>query len=201
MQYEVIRPVVIVACAVGLSACAAKPVNMTVGQVATVEAHRLAPLHQTITLVEVSGGKETKLSSQVSDEAFMEALRQSLANNNLLAAGMGDYELAAELVRIKKPALLVSSGVRSKVRYRLSDRQTGELLMDEMVRTKYVEPFGTAWTSEMRIRKSIEGSLRQNVVLFMQRLAEQMGDAPPPRQGDGIEISIFPPAETGTFGY
>ncbi|MCJ8190171.1 hypothetical protein [Sphingomicrobium aestuariivivum] len=200
MKSKLVKPVVIAACAVSISACAAKPVNMSIGQVPAAEGQRLASLGQTIRVGEISGGKKTTVVAEVSNEDFQAALRQSLANNGLLASSGGDYQLTAELMRIKKPMVMVNAKVTSEVRYQLTDMATGELLMDELVEVDYTQSFGSALLGETRLRKAIEGSVRTNITEFLDRLADQMGDETP-RASDGIEISIILSGEAGTFGF
>ncbi|MCJ7420432.1 hypothetical protein [Sphingomicrobium astaxanthinifaciens] len=178
---------IVIGSAIALSACAAKPVNMTVGAV-VAEPERAAPLSERITVAQVEGGKKTTHTSQVSNEAFAEALRQSLANNGLLAPGAGDLILTAEVLRIRKPIGGFNMKVASEVRYQLTDAKTGELLMDELVEADYTASFGSALIGEKRLSKAMEGAIRANIISFMHRLVDQLGSES--GAGDGLQISL-----------
>lgn len=171
--------IAIIAIALGACASASKPGAM-VAEVtdATIIADN-SPLRENVSVGEVTGGKETSplWKSNVSNEDFAEALRQSLSAHAMLSMGEGTYRLDAKLIQLKQPMVAINSTVTSIVNYTLTDLASGETIFDETVEEAYTAKFGDALLGVERLRLANEGSIKQNISTLIRLLIERVDSA------------------------
>ena len=125
-----------------------------------------SPLHNSVNLADVTGGKDTNplWVSKVSNEDFAEALSQTLSAHTMLATGEGDYLLTATLQKLKQPVLGgIDLKVTSTVKYELTKVSTGETVMSEVIETPYTAKFSDAFIAVERLKLANEGSIKSNI--------------------------------------
>ena len=166
--------IAIVSLTVTLSACASGA--STGAMIVPVSERALAaeatPLRQSIAVAQVTGGKETSplWKSNVSNAAFLEALRQSLAVNGLLAQDQARYRLTAELVELRQPIAGFNMTVRAKVRYRLEPVGGGAPILDKVIETPYQAKMGDSLIAVKRLQLANEGAIRTNIQSLIETL-------------------------------
>lgn len=157
-----------------LSGCAAAPANkaaMTVKpeMVSTIvkEQHK-----GKFTVNSVAGGKATNpfWTSQVSNENFEAALKESLAVSGLNAedAATSKYKIDADLVSLKQPVIGLTFDVVSTVNYRVYH--------DAFEKVFPITATGTATTSDAfvgitRLKIANEKSILENIKAFIKALS------------------------------
>ncbi|MCH8685995.1 hypothetical protein [Pedomonas mirosovicensis] len=134
-----------------------------------------SPLFQSMQVQEVSGGQKTNpmWTSEVSNEAFAEALRQTLSAHALLAAEDGKYVLKAQLVELKQPVFGFTFTVKARVRYTLAKADGSETLLDEEVASEFSATTGDAFLGVERLRLANEGAIRTSIENFLNLLLER----------------------------
>lgn len=130
-----------------------------------------AVLRNNVTVMVVNGGQGTNRfwHSKVSNDDFSGALKLSLANAGLLSP-RGRYGVIAVLKNLDRSGLAHIS-VQSVVEYRVTDSTTGKTALDTTVDTTYTTgAFDSIWGIK-RERLANEGSIKQNIGEFLDRLA------------------------------
>lgn len=129
-------------------------------------------LRQAVALGVVDGGKETSplWTSQVSNEAFAQALRQSLATHAMLAIGGGAYRLDASLLELKQPLAGFNMEVTARVRYRLTRAADGATVFEREITSPFSAAFNSAFAGVERLRLANEGAVRENIRQFLAAL-------------------------------
>ena len=165
---------VLITCTV-LFGCAsgAKVENMSVksGELSTKYDRALS---DGIKITDVSGGKKTNpaWTSEISSEAFSEALKNSLVAENIYLSD-GRYSLTAELLKVKQPALGISMKVTTHIRYILSDtKKNDSVLLDQTLVVPYTATLGDAFVGTKRLRLANEGSAKENIKELLRMLGE-----------------------------
>lgn len=168
---KIIKRVGVVVALAVLSGCAAAPANkqaMVVSPMSAVSAEQQGKF----VVNTVTGGKATNpfWTSQVSNENFEAALKESLALSGLsVAAGAGGkYKVDAELVSLKQPMFGLTFDVVSTVNYKVAGEGVEKVF--PIVAT------GTATTSDAfvaiaRLKMANEKSIQENIKAFIQQLA------------------------------
>ncbi|MDP8568906.1 hypothetical protein [Methylophilus aquaticus] len=154
-----------------LSGCAAAPANkqaMIVSPVSQVSAEQKGKF----VVNTVAGGKATNpfWTSQVSNENFEAALKESLALSGLSGpeGSAGKYKIDAELVSLKQPVFGLTFDVVSTVNYKVAGEGVEKVF--PIVAT------GTATTSDAfvaitRLKIANEKSIQENIKAFIQQLS------------------------------
>jgi len=154
-----------------LSGCAAAPANkqaMVVTPVATVSAEQKGQF----VVNSVAGGKATNpfWTSQVSNESFEAALKESLALSGLGTATGSDakYKVDADLVSLKQPMFGLTFDVVSTVNYKVYGEGVNKVFP--------VVATGTATTSDAfvaitRLKIANEKSIQENIKAFIKQLS------------------------------
>ncbi len=160
-----------------LGACAsgATPGAMTVP---VSEQTLLSPssrLRQAVQLGEIGGGRETNplWMSQVSSSDFAAALRQSLATHAMLAINNQTFRVEATLLGLDQPMMGFDAEVRSRVRYRVTNIATGAVAFDREILAAYTAAFSSAFLGVERLRLANEGSVKENIRLFLTALISE----------------------------
>ena len=129
-------------------------------------------LGKNLDVTEVSGGEETNpaWTSEISNDAFGDAVRQSLANQGLFAEN-GRYQLEVIMVEVDQPMFGLNFEVTTHVRYILTDRESGNVVLNETVVAPYTATVGDAFVAIKRLRLANEGSGRKNIEGLLDLLA------------------------------
>lgn len=167
----------VVALALALAGCAlpAVPGRMTVRLSEQTLIRDRSELRQAIQVGTVSGGREDEpvLRSAIRNADFADALRQSLAAHAMLAPGQPVFRLDAALLELRQPIGGLSLKVTSRIRYRLTRVATGQLVFEREIEAPFTQPFSPFIAAAERFRFATEGSLRENMRLFLLALAWQ----------------------------
>lgn len=170
------------ALAAGLAACAqpARVGGMVVADDPALSAAAADhPLRHAIALGEVGGGEDTNplWTSEVGNEEFAQALRLSLEAHGLLAPvpSASPYVLDAELEKVGQPGGGLALTVTSTVTYRLMEIAGGAqpmLRYEDTVTAPYTAELSDSILMVERLRLANEGSIRENVSIFIARLLD-----------------------------
>jgi len=131
-------------------------------------------LKNNIRLSEVNGGDKTNplWTSEIDSPDFGAALKQSLANANLLGDESATYALRANLLRVDQPIFGLDFEVTSEVEYTLIESATNKVVLREMIRTPFTAGFGDSVIGIKRLRLANEGSARVNIIAMLKRLSD-----------------------------
>jgi len=154
-------------------ASGAKIENMTV-KPGELSSNYDKALSDGVKISDVSGGKKTNpaWTSEISSEAFSEALRESLVSENIYLSN-GRYSLSAELLKVKQPVLGINMKVTTHIRYVLSDSKNNDaVLLDQTLIAPYTATIGDAFVGVQRLRLANEGSAKANIKELLKKLAE-----------------------------
>lgn len=133
-----------------------------------------SPLSHSIEVGTISGGEKTNplWTSQVGNPEFEQALTQSLQVNTMLANGSGKYRLDANLENLAQPFGGFDMTVTSRVRYKLTDKATGKLAFEQAIEASHTATVGDAFAGYERLRLANEGSIKQNISMFLDALVQ-----------------------------
>ena len=131
-------------------------------------------LKNSVAVAEVTGGRETNpmWTSQVSSDAFRNALEQSLQNAgmfNKIVAG-SKYQLTADLTRLDQPMMGFDMTVSSTVRYSLIETQTRKEVYARVIQISYTAKMSDAFIGSQRLKLANEGSVKANIESFVNDL-------------------------------
>jgi len=118
--------------------------------------------------VAVSGGKETTTmgASQISDDAFAQALRDSIAKSGLfkaVAPSGGRYRLTAFIGKVDQPMMGFSMTVKMEVSYTLLDSQSGKTVWSKNIASEHTAKPSEAFAGVTRLRLANEGAAKANI--------------------------------------
>jgi hypothetical protein len=116
----------------------------------------------------VAGGKETSKmgASQISDDAFAQALRDSITKAALfkaVAPNGGRYKLSAFIGKVDQPTMGFSMTVKMEVSYTLVDTQSGATVWSKNIPSTYTAKAGEAFAGVTRLRLANEGAAKDNI--------------------------------------
>jgi len=136
-----------------------------------------SPLREAVSIGDITGGKETNplWTSEVSSQAFAEALRQSFAAHAMLATDAGAYRLDAQMLKLKQPFAGFNMTVTSTVNYTLTDLESGDVVFEESITEAYKAKTSDAFLGVERLRLANEGSIRTNIATLIKLMVEQLG--------------------------
>jgi hypothetical protein len=126
--------------------------------------------------IAVSGGKETSKAgaSQISSDAFGQALRDSISKSGLFAKvseGGSRYKLNAFIGKVDQPMFGFSMTVKMEVSYTLVDTQTNKSVWSQNVSSTYTAGAGDAFAGVTRLRLANEGAARDNISQVLQAIS------------------------------
>lgn len=150
------------ACLLAGCATGARPEAMVAEKVAI--AH---PSSSDVSIV-VSGGKATSSTgaSQISDDAFAQALRDSITSSGLfsaITANGGRYKLTAFIGKVDQPMMGFSLTVKMEVSYTLADTQSNRSVWSKNVASEYTAKVSDAFAAVERLRLANEGAAKANI--------------------------------------
>lgn len=138
-------------------------------------------LENNVNVTTVSGGEETNpaWTSEIDNDAFAGALKQSLQKQGLLS-GAGRYQLEALLLEVDQPMFGLDFKVTTQVRYILTDRNnSGAVILNETIIAPYTATISDAFAAIKRLRLANEGSGNANIQALLDKLSKlqiQPGD-------------------------
>jgi hypothetical protein len=118
--------------------------------------------------VAVSGGKDTSSmgASQISDDAFAQALRDSISQSGLfraVASTGGRYKLSAFIGKVDQPMMGFSMTVKMEVSYTLVDTMSGKAVWSKNIASEYTAKATAAFAGTTRLRLANEGAAKDNI--------------------------------------
>jgi len=144
-------------------------------------------LKHAIGLAVVDGGRPTVplFTPEISNEALVGALKQTLEENDLWAAtaDQGRYVLHASLTRDDRPVRGFDKIVRSNIRYRLQDVRAQRVVLDETIVTTHTVSFDTSAVAVTRQRKANEGAVRKSLLVIVAKLRTFQPEPVTPQAG------------------
>lgn len=171
----------------GLLAACSQGANPT-GMIATSAIEPVqqdSVLRDRIAIGNVTGGQATNplWISEVSNDDFASALRQSLAANALLAVRDETFRVDAILIGFDRPLAGFDLTVTARIKYRLTRRSNGEVVYDREIRAPFTANFGSAFLANERLKLANEGAVKENIKQFLRDLVIASrsfpGNAPP----------------------
>jgi hypothetical protein len=148
--------------------------NMTINQSALVSSVSDTPFKGALAVKQVNGGEETNplWTSEVGNAEFREAFRGSILQSGLLAPTSLEekYDVYATLAALDQPLFGLDLKVTSRVDYRVIERDGLKTWFDDSVVSSYTATFSDAAFAIQRLRLANEGSIRENITAFIQRL-------------------------------
>lgn len=130
-------------------------------------------LNGAITVGSVTDGKDTSplWTSQVASGDFASALEISLNNRGLLAPTRpGAFTLDANLLEMDQPFIGFDMTVTSHVSYSLIRSESKEPVLTEKVTASHTATPGDAFLGVKRLQLANEGSIRENIRQFLDKL-------------------------------
>jgi len=130
-------------------------------------------LKNEVAVSSVSGGEDTNpaWTSEISDENFSGALKESLAKQGLLSE-TGKYKLKVTLVKVEQPLFGLDMTVTTHVNYTLTDSQENKVVYENTVVTPYTATVGDAFVGVQRLRLANEGSGKENIKTLLDELSK-----------------------------
>lgn len=170
----VMRILALVLLCLALGACAsgAKPAQMVSAAPAGQQIADTSPLKNSIKVGGVTGGSKTSplWKSEVSNEDFAEALRQSLAARTMLASENARFALYAELIELDQPFAGFDMEVESTVKYRLTSHDGAKTFFETTINSAFTAKFSSEFLGVKRLQVANEGAIRESIGQFMQEL-------------------------------
>lgn len=124
-------------------------------------------------LSDVSGGEKTNpvWTSEISDEAFSGALKNSLQAQGLLSDD-GIYNLKVKLIKVEQPIFGLDFEVKTHVQYILTNSKDNSVVFNETIVAPHTATVGDAFAAVKRLRLANEGSGMKNIEQFLAKLSE-----------------------------
>ena len=168
------RVLILVAVCLSLAACAsgAQPAQMISAAAEGQAIGDASPLKNSMTVGPVTGGSKTSplWKSEVSNEDFAEALRQTLIARTMLASANARFVLNAELLELDQPFAGFDMEVTSTVKYRLTNADGSKAVFETTVKAPYTANFSSAFLGVKRLQLANEGAMRENIGKFIEQL-------------------------------
>lgn len=171
MKY--IKLLIVLAASTYLFGCASGAKQENITYQSMQKATYAQDLNKNVAVNTVSGGRETNpmWTSEISNQAFLGALRKSLTHQDLYS-DKGRYNLQVEMVGVDKPLVGFDMTVTTRVRYKLLDTDSNQIVFEELVVAPYTATVGDAFAAVTRLRLANEGSAKKNIENFLRRLAQ-----------------------------
>jgi hypothetical protein len=177
---------ILVAILLAVSGCSsgARPDAMTAAMTPETMIDAASPLRNAVRIGTVTGGGETNPAwlSNISATDFRTALAQSLAAHGMQATdtqaiGPGRYTIDVDLLSIDRPIFAFDMTVSATILYTIT---SSEARIEETVITPpYTEKFSDTPFGPERLRRAIEGAIRENIDAFIKRLIRDVQPGEP----------------------
>ena len=165
----------IVTSLLSLGACAPARSERMVPPPAGTEFPANSVLRGSIALRDVGGGEETAWHPSVGDKELREAFLSALQQHGLLQTDDAEahFRLNVFLIDLSNPGAGFSLTVNSLVRYTLRRADSGAVIFDDVINAPHTATMADGLFQPMRLRVANEGSIRANIVEFLERLNAQ----------------------------
>ncbi len=133
--------------------------------------------HRQTASVVVAGGSETSAmgKSQISNEAFQQAIVQSIEKNQTFASVVkgadGDCRLAVTVVSMDQPSFGLSFTVKMEAAWSLK-KADGTVLMQESIKSEGTAGVGDAFAGVERLRLANEAAARANITAALDKIGK-----------------------------
>jgi hypothetical protein len=120
--------------------------------------------------VTVSGGS----ASEISNDAFTQALRDSIESSGTFAKvspSGARYQLKALIGGVDHPSAGVSFTVKMRVSYILIDTQASKALWTQAIPSEHTAHFSDAVLAATRLRRAKEGAAKANIEQALTQIA------------------------------
>jgi len=131
-------------------------------------------LENNVGIPTVAGGEKTNpaWTSEISNDAFAAALKESLLKEGLLT-GKGRYQLEVIMLEVDQPIFGLDFKVTTHVKYLLTDLKNNEaVLMNETISASHTATIGDAFAAIKRLRLANEGSGKENIAGLLDALSK-----------------------------
>ena len=105
-------------------------------------------------------------ASQISDDAFAQALGDSIEKSALFAKvspSDAHYKLTAFIGKVDQPVFGLSLTVKMEVNYSLADTYSNKTVWTQDIKSEYTAKTGDAFAAVKRLRLANEGAARDNI--------------------------------------
>jgi ABC-type uncharacterized transport system auxiliary subunit len=119
--------------------------------------------------VKVGGGQDTSSmgKSQISDEAFTNALVESITKSQVFSKVIqgkgGDYELSVGIINMEQPSFGMSFTVKMEAGWTLKNAANGEVVWQKAIKSEHTATPSDAFVGTTRLRLANEGAARNNI--------------------------------------
>ena len=106
------------------------------------------------------------MRSQISDDAFAKALRDSISKSGLFKAVAdtgGRYKLSAFIGKVDQPMMGFSMTVKMEVSYTLVDTASGKTVWAKNIASEHTAKPSEAFAGVTRLRLANEGAAKDNI--------------------------------------
>jgi hypothetical protein len=144
---------------------------------AMVPTTAIAGQHAKTTSVVVAGGSETSAlgKSQISNEAFQQAIAMSIEKNKTFSSVVkgagGDYQLAVTVVSMDQPSFGLSFTVKMETAWSLK-KADGTVVMQESIKSEGTAGVGDAFAAVERLRLANEFAARTNIAAALEKIGK-----------------------------
>jgi hypothetical protein len=126
--------------------------------------------------IKVEGGQKTDPSgsSEISDEAFQQALTEAINKSGIFSkvvASNGDYDLNITIIAVVKPDFAFNMNVSMAANWKIIRANDNEVLFNEIISKPYTANFNSAFTGIARLRIAVEGAGQENIKEGIARLS------------------------------
>lgn len=177
MRFNILRVgalIGILGAVIGLGGCASpagtKEMVSDSAQVVTKHPYSVA--------VRTAGGRETDKmgASQISDQDFAEALRQSITTTKLFSKVVegqdSDYLLSVFVANLEQPMMGFSMTVKMEAAWSLTEVKSGKVIWKDTINSTYTASASAAFAGVERLRIATEGAARENIKMGIEELSK-----------------------------
>lgn len=159
--------------AAGLSGCATPATQQAMVPTTVVVTEK----HAGSVAVNVTGGKTTSAAgkSQISDEAFKQAIVDSI-NKSQVFASVGDagsnYQLTASIISMDQPSFGLDFTVKMEAGWTLKRVDSGAVAWQEVIKSQHTATTSDAFAGVTRLRMANEGAARNNISQALEKISK-----------------------------
>jgi len=148
--------------------------------------------------VSVAGGRETNplWVSEVSNDAFAQAIRDSIASSGLFRSVVSsgeEYSLAVEITKVSEPGFGIDMTYNLTANWVLTRLADQKIMLQEEVAASHTATMGDAFIGAVRWKLAEEGAARANIEDGLTRIS-QLKLAEPAKPVIASAPVIIPPA-------
>lgn len=130
-----------------------------------------SPLRNNVSLGAVDGGEQTGIGlTKVSSGELREALQNAMLLAEVLGGDDAGLTVDATLESIEQPQLAVNLEVTTTIFYRVRSIRTGAIVWQKRISAPFTTNFTESLVRSERQRLANEGSIKENIRLFLEEL-------------------------------